>query len=124
MFTFSRHNFIVALQIMLPVLACETESAQRRLETHIVQSPIIKLKWDGIGEDQREIYLKLENLEAINSFKIRGAVNAILAEKEKNPQMDFGQVTVVTCSTGNMGQAVSYAAKAGGIPSNALKSGC
>ena len=110
--------------MMLPVLACETESAQRRLETHIIQSPIIKLKWDRPGQDKREIYIKLENLQAINSFKIRGAVNAILAEKEKNPQMDLGQVTVVTCSTGNMGQAVSYAAKARAISSNTLESGC
>ena len=100
-------------RILKPVLASETKSAQKRLERHVIKSPMVKLKWDRPGGHQGpQIYLKLENLQAINSFKIRGAVNAILKEKERNPQMDLGQVTVVTCSAGNMGQAVSYAAKA------------
>lgn len=102
-------------RIIRPVLPSESESALRRLERHVIKSPMVKLKWgrpEGSGGHQPEIYLKLENLQAINSFKIRGAVNAILRQKEERPQMDLAKVTVVTCSAGNMGQAVSYAAKA------------
>ena len=46
-----------------------------------------------------------------DSFKIRGAMNAILKRKEESPGVNMESLTVVTCSAGNMGQAVSYAAK-------------
>ena len=51
------------------------------------------------------------NLTSPISFKIRGAMNAILKRREESPQMKMETLTVVTCSAGNMGQAVSYAAK-------------
>ena len=38
-------------------------------------------------------------------------MNAILKRREESPQMKMETLTVVTCSAGNMGQAVSYAAK-------------
>ncbi len=56
------------------------------------------------------VYLKLETLQPIGAFKIRGAANKILnltdAEKARG---------VVTASTGNHGRAVAYVAKAVGI---------
>src|SRR5260221_11564140 len=58
-----------------------------------------------------EIYLKLENLQPINSFKIRGATNAIMlapaSERAKG---------LVTASAGNMAQGVAWAARALGLP--------
>ena len=38
------------------------------------------------------------------SFKIRGAMNAILKRKEESPGVNMESLTVVTCSAGNMGQ--------------------
>ena len=58
-----------------------------------------------------EIYLKLENLQPINSFKIRGATNAVMlapaAERAKG---------LVTASAGNMAQGVAWAARELGVP--------
>ena len=58
-----------------------------------------------------EIYLKLENLQPVNSFKIRGATNAIMlapaTERAKG---------LVTASAGNMAQGVAWAARALGVP--------
>ena len=58
-----------------------------------------------------EIYLKLENLQPVNSFKIRGATNAVMlapaSERAKG---------LVTASAGNMAQGVAWAARALGVP--------
>jgi threonine dehydratase len=58
-----------------------------------------------------EIWLKLENLQAIGSFKIRGAVNAI----RSSPATDTAR-GVVTVSAGNMAQGVAWAARELGVP--------
>lgn len=64
-----------------------------------------------LDEAPAEIWLKLENLQPINSFKIRGAYNAIAtAPREK---LAAG---VVTASAGNMAQGVAWAARELGIP--------
>ena len=58
-----------------------------------------------------EIWLKLENLQPIGSFKIRGAVNAIRqAPRERTA------AGVVTASAGNMAQGVAWAARELGVP--------
>jgi threonine dehydratase len=57
------------------------------------------------------IYLKLENLQPIGSFKLRGALNAIL---QTDP--DDCAAGVVTASAGNMGQGVAWAARELGLP--------
>ena len=56
-----------------------------------------------------ELLLKLENMQPIGAFKIRGALNAVA----NIPQDAKG---VVAASTGNHGRGVAYAAKARGIP--------
>jgi len=63
-----------------------------------------------IGGDV-EILLKLELLQPVNSFKIRGAGNAIL-------QASDGELRdgVLTASAGNMAQGVAYAARLRGVP--------
>lgn len=102
-------------RVLRPVSPTESQAAQQRLKGQVLHSPIVKLQWRrkiGGGGAGPEIYLKLENLQAINSFKIRGAMNAVLRRKEESAgQARMEDVTVVTCSAGNMGQAVSYAAK-------------
>jgi len=62
-------------------------------------------------ESPAEIWLKLENLQPIGSFKIRGAVNAI---RQARPE-DL-RAGVVTASAGNMAQGVAWAAREAGVP--------
>src|SRR5258707_14198970 len=58
-----------------------------------------------------EIFLKLENLQPVNSLKIRGATNAVLlASPDKRAK------GLVTASAGNMAQGVAWAARAIGVP--------
>ena len=63
-----------------------------------------------VDEAPAEIYLKLETLQPINSFKIRGAYNA-MAEAPRD-QLAAG---VLTTSAGNMAQGVAWAARELGI---------
>jgi threonine dehydratase len=57
------------------------------------------------------VWLKAENLQRTGSFKVRGAVNAVL---QMSP--DQRRHGVITLSAGNHGQALAYAAQAVGIP--------
>jgi threonine dehydratase len=66
----------------------------------------VRLQVDG-----PEIWLKLENLQPIGSFKIRGAVNAI----RQAPRQATSR-GVVTASAGNMAQGVAWAARELGVP--------
>jgi hypothetical protein len=51
------------------------EAARKRIEGAAVRTPLVRLH---VEDAPAEIYLKLENLQPINSFKIRGATNAIM----------------------------------------------
>jgi threonine dehydratase len=73
-----------------------------------VRTPLIRLE---APESEAEIYLKLENLQPIGSFKIRGATNAI--RQAPREQVEAG---VVTASAGNMAQGVAWAAREAGVP--------
>ena len=86
----------------------EIRAAHERIRTTITRTPLIKLRH---GSDAPEIWLKLENLQPINAFKIRGAANAVgmLSDEAK-------QKGVWTISAGNAGQGVAYAARDFGIP--------
>jgi threonine dehydratase len=72
-----------------------------------VRTPLVPLDVDG---DAR-LFLKLETLQPVNSFKIRGAGNAVLQATED--ELANG---VVTASAGNMAQGVAYAARLRGVP--------
>lgn len=93
-----------------PVTLAELEAARERLRGVVMTTPLVPLRgpWDKPG---REIFLKLENLQPINAFKIRGAANAVLslAPEERGRG-------VWTISAGNAGQGVAYAARAAGVP--------
>ena len=86
----------------------DIEAARDRIAGAAVRTPLVRLYVD---EAPAEIYLKLENLQPINSFKTRGATNAIMiapaAERAKG---------LVTASAGNMAQGVAWAARELGLP--------
>ena len=82
------------------------EAARKRIAGTIFRTPLVKLQ-----VDRPEIYLKLENLQPINSFKLRGAANAVAMLEPRH--RDLG---VWTVSAGNAGQGVAYAARQAGVP--------
>ena len=73
-----------------------------------MRTPLIRLE---LGPDFPDIRLKLENLQPINAYKLRGAANAVamLSESERKRG-------VWTISAGNAGQGVAYAARQAGVP--------
>lgn len=83
-------------------------AARNRIADHVPRTPLLRLELAGAPA---EIYLKLENLQPIGSFKLRGAGNAMgLAS---HGQLADG---VCTASAGNMAQAVAWHARRLGIP--------
>ncbi len=84
----------------------EIEAARTRIAGTIVRTPLLELQ----GTTGPRIFLKLENLQPINSFKLRGAANAVaMLDPEKRA------LGVWTISAGNAGQGVAYAARAAGV---------
>jgi threonine dehydratase len=86
----------------------EIEAARERIAGAAVRTPLVRLQ---VGEAPAEIYLKLENLQPINSFKTRGATNAIMTASA-----DERAKGLVTASAGNMAQGVAWAARELGLP--------
>jgi threonine dehydratase len=85
----------------------EIRAARERLADKVLRTPLVRLQAE---EHPAAIYLKLENLQPIGSFKLRGALNAVL---QTDPaQLHAG---VVTASAGNMGQGVAWAARELGV---------
>jgi threonine dehydratase len=84
------------------------EAARERIAGTAVRTPLVRLR---IEDAPAEIYLKLENLQPISSFKIRGATNAVLLA----PPGDWAK-GLVTASAGNMAQGVAWAARTLGVP--------
>ena len=72
------------------------------------RTPLVRLHLD---DAPAEIWLKLESLQPIGSFKLRGAANAILSA----PRAELAN-GVVTTSTGNMAQGVAFMARSLGVP--------
>jgi threonine dehydratase len=93
--------------MIVPTLA-EIEAARRAINGAAIRTPLVRLNLDGTPA---EIYLKLENLQPIGAFKIRGAANAIAHMAPE--QLRRG---VFTASAGNMAQGVAWVARRLGIP--------
>lgn len=92
----------------MPVPLAAIEDARRQIASAAIRTPLLRLH----GADApAEIYLKLENLQPIGSFKIRGAANAMAHLPPE--QLRRG---VLTASAGNMAQGVAYRARELGIP--------
>ncbi len=96
-----------SLEPVRPIALKEIREAQKRIAGTIVRTPLIRL---DLGPGFPDVRLKLENLQPINAYKLRGAANAValLSDAERRRG-------VWTISAGNAGQGVAYAARAAGV---------
>jgi len=90
------------------VTLADVQAARDRLAGIAVRTPLVRLEVPGAAG---EIWLKLENLQPIGSFKIRGAGNAMLLAGH-----DRLAKGAYTASAGNMAQGVAWNARRLGIP--------
>src|SRR5476649_1116789 len=91
-----------------PVTIDEIRVARERIRNTILRTPLVRL---GYADTGPAVYLKLENLQPINAFKLRGAANAVAMLSPADRARG-----VWTISAGNAGQGVAYAAREAGIP--------
>jgi len=96
------------LEAVRPIELSEIRKACKRIAGTIVRTPLIRLE---LGPDQPDIRLKLENLQPINAYKLRGAANAVAMLPQSERKRG-----VWTISAGNAGQGVAYAARQAGVP--------
>ncbi len=96
------------LEPVRPIQLNEVREARKRIAETCVRTPLIRLE---LGPGGPDIRLKLENLQPINAYKLRGAANAVamLSDAERKRG-------VWTISAGNAGQGVAYAARKAGVP--------
>jgi threonine dehydratase len=90
-----------------PIALQDIKDARERIAGTVLRTPLVRLEAGG----RNDIYLKLENLQPTNAYKIRGGTNAVakLPDEERSRG-------VWTISAGNAGQGVAYAARAFGVP--------
>jgi len=91
-----------------PILLDDVEEARSRIAGTVLRTPLVKLELEAGAP---EIWLKLENLQPTNAYKIRGGANAVAALSD-----DERAKGVWTISAGNAGQGVAYAARQFGVP--------
>src|SRR5213080_5139201 len=96
------------LEAIRPIELAEVQEARKRIAAIIVRTPLVRLE---LGPDYPDIRLKLENLQPINAYKLRGAANAVALLPESERKRG-----VWTISAGNAGQGVAYAARQAGVP--------
>ncbi len=92
------------------VALADVELATRRLAPFITTTPLVHSAWLS-SSTKADVRLKLEAMQPTGSFKVRGAMNALLALRERHPSV----TAVVTASAGNHGLALSWAAAQLGI---------
>ena len=91
-----------------PIPLDDIKAARDRIAGAVVRTPLVRLSADDLPA---EVYLKLENLQPVGSFKIRGAYNA-MAQLAPEDLADG----VWTVSAGNMAQGLAWCARERGIP--------
>jgi threonine dehydratase len=96
------------LEAVRPLRLSEIRDARTRVAGVVVRTPLVRL---DLGPAYPDIRLKLETLQPTNSYKLRGAVNAVGMMPESDRQRG-----VWTISAGNAGQGVAYAARLAGVP--------
>ena len=96
------------LEPVRPIELAEIKAARERIAGTILRTPLVRLE---LGPGYPDLRLKLENLQPINAYKLRGAVNAVslLSENERKRG-------VWTISAGNAGQGLAYAARLASVP--------
>ena len=100
------------MSVVRPIELSEIREAQKRIAGTIVRTPLLRLE---LGAGFPDIRLKLENLQPINAYKLRGAANAVAMLSD-----DERKRGVWTISAGNAGQGVAYAARKAGVPSTVV----
>jgi threonine dehydratase len=88
--------------------ADDLAAARNNIRGRAIRTPLLKLNADIPGSN---IYIKLENLQPLGSFKIRPAVNVLRTMRPERLQRG-----VLTASAGNFGQGLAFAAREIGIP--------
>src|SRR2546421_5938280 len=103
-----RRRWCCVLEPVRPIALSEIRDARKRIAGTIIRTPLVRLE---LGPGFPDVRLKLENLQPINAYKLRGAANAValLSDAERRRG-------VWTISAGNAGQGVAYAARAAGVP--------
>jgi threonine dehydratase len=91
----------------MPVTLAQVEQARAHIAPIALRTPLVALH----AEAPAAVYLKLENLQPIGSFKIRGAANVM--GRTPREKLERG---VLTASAGNMAQGVAFCARRLGIP--------
>jgi threonine dehydratase len=97
----------------------DIRAAHALLRGIAVRTPLFE--WTGAA-DSRKLFLKLENLQPIGAFKLRGAYNKVASLSDEDRRRG-----VIAYSSGNHAQGVAYAARALGVkavivmPANAPK---
>ncbi len=94
------------------IALAEIDAARGRIAGSVVRTPLVRLH---VEDAPAEIYLKLENLQPINSFKIRGAANAVMLAPASARAKGL-----VTASAGNMAQGVAWMARELGVPATIM----
>ena len=90
----------------MPISVSQAEDARRNIAHVVFRTPLVSCNTDGPAD----LYLKLENLQPIGSFKIRRAANVMALTPRT--QLDHG---VLTAAAGNMAQGVAFCARRLGI---------
>ena len=96
-----------ALEAVRPIELAEIQAARQRVAGTIVRTPLVRLE---LGPGYPDIRLKLENLQPINAYKLRGAANAVAMLSAAARARG-----IWTISAGNAGQGVAYAARQAGL---------
>ena len=91
-----------------PIPIEEIEAARERIAASALRTPIVRL---GVEDAPAEIYLKLENLQPMGSFKVRGSGNALALVPAERIAAGLW-----TASAGNMAQALAWHAQRRGLP--------
>ncbi len=93
------------------------EEAARTIYDPVVRTPVVRLDWPRSARSapDADIFLKLETLQPIGSFKIRGAQNVVRQLPASSTQQG-----VWTVSAGNAAQGVALAARLAGVPCSVM----
>ena len=93
----------------MPVTVAQVEEARQNIRGVALRTPLVPLNTDD------GVYLKLENLQPIGSFKLRGAANVMARAPRQT--LERG---VMTASAGNMAQGVAWCARRMGVPATVV----
>jgi threonine dehydratase len=94
--------------LVRPIELSEIRAARERIRGTVVRTPLLRLP---LGPGALDVRVKLENLQPIGAYKLRGAANAVALLDDEERRRG-----VWTISAGNAGQGVAYAARALGVP--------